>query len=109
MCPIHLSAAIWRCRSYYYRGRAGLFFVLRHRWLRFLAALRSQLALFQVRDTWYPQRIEIALDDHERFLRALLDNDTELAAQMLGKHIQHAKEGVLADMFPEFDGSKNSG
>jgi DNA-binding GntR family transcriptional regulator len=75
------------------------------RLIRFLAALRSQLTLFQVRDTWYPRRIEIALDDHERFLRALLNQDTELAAQLLAEHIQHAKQGVLTDMFPEFESS----
>jgi DNA-binding GntR family transcriptional regulator len=73
------------------------------RLIRLLSALRSQLALFQVRDTPYPDRIAIALDDHERFIRALLDHNTELAAQMLGQHIQNAKEGVLADMFPEYN------
>jgi DNA-binding GntR family transcriptional regulator len=73
------------------------------RLIRFLAALRSQLALFQVRDTWYPRRIEIALDDHERFLLALLEKDMALAEKLLAEHISHARAGVLADMFPEHE------
>jgi DNA-binding GntR family transcriptional regulator len=69
------------------------------RLIRFLAALRSQLALFQVRDTWYPHRIETALNDHEQILLALLDRNTEQAARLLSEHIAHAKAGVLVDMF----------
>lgn len=71
------------------------------RLIRFLATLRSQVALFQVRDTWYPRRIEIALNDHERFLVALLEGRYEQAISLLSQHIQIAKAGVLADMYPE--------
>ena len=74
-----------------------------HRLIRFLGTLRSQVALFQVRDTWYPQRIEIALDDHERFLVALIEGRGEEAIKMLSEHIQNSKNGVLADMYQDED------
>ena len=73
------------------------------RLIRFLGALRSQVALFQVRDTWYPQRIEIALDDHERFLVALIEGRDEEAINLLSAHIKNAKNGVLADMYSDED------
>ncbi len=47
------------------------------RLMRQLAALRSQQDVFQVRVKWYPKRVEIALDDHENFLLALIKQDTE--------------------------------
>jgi DNA-binding GntR family transcriptional regulator len=59
--------------------------------------------LFQVRDTWYPQRIEIALDDHERFLVALIEGRGEEAIKMLSEHIQNSKNGVLTDMYQDED------
>lgn len=64
-----------------------------------LSSLRSQLSLFQVKDASYPQRMEIALDDHEHILLALIARDVEKAAELLGTHIAHAKQGVLADLF----------
>lgn len=73
------------------------------RLVRFLGALRSQVALFQVRDTWYPQRIEIALDDHESFLVALIEGNNEKAINLLSVHIKNAKNGVLVDMYPDED------
>ena len=76
-----------------------------NRLIRFLGALRSQVALFQVRDTWYPQRIEIALDDHERFLVALVEGNSEAAIGLLSAHIKNAKNGVLTDMYPDEDKS----
>jgi DNA-binding GntR family transcriptional regulator len=66
-----------------------------------LATLRSQVSIFQIRDASYPRRNEIALDGHARILRALLDGQTELAAQHLADHIASSKSGVLADMFGE--------
>src|SRR6266481_467616 len=66
-----------------------------------LSMLRSQLSMFQMQDTLYPKRMEIALNDHERVLRALLAGDVDEAADCLARHIRHAKEGVLADIFLE--------
>lgn len=66
-----------------------------------LSLLRSQLSMFQMQDTYYPRRMEIALNDHERILLALLAGNVEEAAEALARHIQQAREGVLADIFLE--------
>jgi DNA-binding GntR family transcriptional regulator len=66
-----------------------------------LSLLRSQLCMFQMQDTFYPQRMEIALHDHEQVLLALLAGNVDEAADCLARHIRHAKEGVLADIFLE--------
>jgi len=64
-----------------------------------LSLLRSQLSMFQMQDTYYPQRMEMALHDHERILLALLEGNVDEAADCLARHIQRAMEGVLADIF----------
>src|SRR5438067_1393284 len=61
-----------------------------------LSLLRSQICMFQMQDTLYPKRMEIALNDHEQVLLTLLTGNVDEAAVCLAKHIQHAKEGVLA-------------
>lgn len=66
-----------------------------------LSMLRSQLSMFQMQDTFYPKRMEIALNDHEQILLALLAGNVDEAAHCLARHIRHAKEGVLADIFLE--------
>ncbi len=66
-----------------------------------LSMLRSQHTMFQMQDTYYPQRMEIALNEHEQILLALLAGNIDEAAHRLTRHIQHAKEGVLADIFLE--------
>ncbi len=66
-----------------------------------LSLLRSQLSMFQMQDTFYPKRMEIALNDHEQILLALLAGNVDEAANCLTRHIQHAKEGVLADIYSE--------
>jgi DNA-binding GntR family transcriptional regulator len=66
-----------------------------------LSLLRSQLSMFQMQDTYYPQRMEIALNEHERILLALLAGNVDEAAKCLGGHIRHAMGGVLADIFLE--------
>ena len=66
-----------------------------------LSLLRSQICMFQLQDTLYPQRMEIALHDHERILQALLAGNVDEAAGYLATHIHNAKEGVLADIFAE--------
>jgi DNA-binding GntR family transcriptional regulator len=66
-----------------------------------LSMLRSQLSMFQMQDTFYPRRMEIALNDHEQILLALLAGNVDEAADCLARHIRHAKEGVLADIFLE--------
>jgi DNA-binding GntR family transcriptional regulator len=66
-----------------------------------LSLLRSQLSMFQMQDTYYPQRMEIALNDHERILKALLAGNVDEAADCLGRHIQQAMSGVLTDIFRE--------
>jgi DNA-binding GntR family transcriptional regulator len=66
-----------------------------------LSMLRSQLSMFQMQDTFYPERMAKALDDHEQVLLALLAGNVEAAADCLGRHIHNAKEGVLADIFLE--------
>src|SRR6266705_5839463 len=66
-----------------------------------LALLRSQLCMFQMQDTFYPKRMEMALNDHEQILLALLAGNVDEAADCLSRHIWHAKEGVLADIFLE--------
>jgi len=66
-----------------------------------LSLLRSQLCMFQTQDTFYPRRMEIALNDHEQILLALLAGNVDEAAECLARHIRHAKEGVLADIFSE--------
>ena len=66
-----------------------------------LSLLRSQLSMFQMQDTFYPKRMEIALNDHEQVLLALLAGNVDEAANCLTRHIRHAKEGVLADIYSE--------
>ncbi len=69
------------------------------RLIRMLAALRSQISHFQVRDTGFPNRLKMALDGHELVLRALIEGETEAAAYHLANHIDTAKAAVLHDMF----------
>lgn len=69
------------------------------RLIHYLSTLRSQFSMFQVKDTRYPQRMDIALNEHEHILLTLLEQDVDKAAQLLAAHIAHAKERVLADMF----------
>lgn len=66
-----------------------------------LSLLRSQLCMFQMQDTYYPRRMEIALNDHERILLALLAGNVDEAADCLAGHIRQAMGGVLADIFKE--------
>ena len=66
-----------------------------------LSLLRSQLSMFQMQDTFYPRRMEMALNDHEQVLLALLAGKVDEAADCLARHIRNAKEGVLADIFLE--------
>jgi DNA-binding GntR family transcriptional regulator len=66
-----------------------------------LSLLSSQLCMFQMQDTFYPKRMEIALNDHEQVLLALLAGNVDEAAECLARHIRHAKEGVLSDIFLE--------
>jgi len=66
-----------------------------------LSLLRSQHTMFQMQDTYYPKRMEIALNEHEQILLAMLAGNIDEAADCLTRHIQHAKEGVLADIFLE--------
>src|SRR3989440_8828069 len=66
-----------------------------------LSMLRSQLSMFQMQDTFYPERMATALNDHEQVLLALLAGNVEEAADFLARHIRNAKEGVLADIFLE--------
>jgi DNA-binding GntR family transcriptional regulator len=66
-----------------------------------MSMLRSQLSMFQMQDTFYPRRMEIALNDHEQVLLALLAGNVDEAADGLARHIRNAKEGVLADIFLE--------
>jgi DNA-binding GntR family transcriptional regulator len=66
-----------------------------------LSMLRSQLSMFQMQDTFYPERMAKALNDHEQILLALLAGNVEEATDCLARHIHNAKEGVLADIFLE--------
>ncbi len=66
-----------------------------------LSMLRSELCMFQMQDTLYPRRMEIALNDHEQVLLALLAGNVDEAADCLARHIRNAQEGVLADIFLE--------
>src|SRR6058998_2422732 len=52
-----------------------------------LSMLRSQLSMFQMQDTFYPERMAIALNDHEQVLLALLAGNVEEAADCLARHI----------------------
>ena len=70
-----------------------------------LSMLRSQLSMFQMQDTFYPERMATALNDHEQVLLALLAGNVEEAAVSLARHIHNAKEGVLADIF--FEGKED--
>ena len=69
------------------------------RLIHYLSTLRSQFSIFQIKDVWYPRRMEDSLDEHEKILTALLEGDIERAAQALAEHIAHAKVNVLADIF----------
>jgi DNA-binding GntR family transcriptional regulator len=75
------------------------------RLIRTLATLRSQVSIFQIRDTEFPGRMERALDEHEAILNALLAGRYEDAADLLAAHIVAAKERVLADMFGRKEGA----
>src|SRR5207302_355400 len=48
-----------------------------------LSMLRSQLSMFQMQDTFYPERMATALNDHEQVLLALLAGNVEEAADFL--------------------------
>lgn len=69
------------------------------RLIRTLATLRSQVSIFQIRDTEFPGRMERALEEHEAVLEALLAGRWDEAADLLATHIIVAKERVLADIF----------
>ena len=71
------------------------------RLIQSLSMLRSQHTMFQMQDTYYPIRMEIALNEHEQILLAMLAGNIDEAAHRLTRHIQHAKEGVLADIFSD--------
>jgi DNA-binding GntR family transcriptional regulator len=73
------------------------------RLIRALATLRSQHSMFQVRDSSYPQRVELAARDHELVLKALIDGNVDHAATLLAEHIDRSGEAVLADLFPGED------
>src|SRR5438445_5599226 len=66
-----------------------------------LSMLRSQLSMFQMQDTFYPERMATALNDHEQVLLALLAGNVEEAADFLARHIRNAKEGVVATIYVE--------
>ncbi len=57
--------------------------------------------MFQMQDTYYSKRMEIALNEHDQILLAMRAGNIDVAADCLTRHIQHAKEGVLADIFLE--------
>lgn len=69
------------------------------RLIRILASLRGQQMLFQYWDTSYPDANEAASEEHERILVALMDGDTEQAAEAMAEHITAAKNRVLTDLF----------
>jgi DNA-binding GntR family transcriptional regulator len=69
------------------------------RLIRMLAALRSQVSFFQIRDASYPDRIEMSLEGHEKVLNALLAHRSDEAASLVAAHIAMAKANVVADMF----------
>lgn len=71
------------------------------RLIHMLSQLRSQICMFQMQDTLYLWRMQIALDDHERILLALLADNVEEAVKYLEQHIRNAKDGVLTDIFSE--------
>jgi DNA-binding GntR family transcriptional regulator len=73
---------------------------LNSRLIRALATLRSQHSMFQVRDSTYPLRVELAARDHEMILTALIDGDVEQAAKLMAEHIDRSGAAVLADQFP---------
>jgi len=58
-----------------------------------LSMLRSQLSMFQMQDTYYPKRMEIALNDHEQILLALLAGNVDEAADCLPGQAYPACEG----------------
>lgn len=76
------------------------------RLVRMLATLRGQVSVYQIRDTGFPQRMEAAIDGHERVLRALIAGEFGEAADQLGEHILQAKRWVLTDMFNEQDATR---
>jgi DNA-binding GntR family transcriptional regulator len=69
------------------------------RLIHYLSTLRSQFSMFQIKDVWYPRRMEDSLDEHEKVLVALLEDDIDRAAQALAEHIAHAKANVQTDIF----------
>jgi len=69
------------------------------RLVRLLAALRSQVSIFQILDAEYPTRLELAMDGHVLIIQALIDGKPDLAASLLADHIAIARDGVLSDMF----------
>jgi DNA-binding GntR family transcriptional regulator len=71
------------------------------RLIDYLATLRSQYSIYQVKDTSYPQRMGLALDEHEKILLALLNHNIEMATSFLAAHISRAKAHVLLDIFGE--------
>ncbi len=73
------------------------------RLIRALATLRSQHSMFQVQDSSYPLRVELAARDHELVLSALINGDVNLAATLMAEHIERSGEAVLADLFPGED------
>jgi len=73
------------------------------RLIYYLSTLRSQFSMFQIKNTRNPQRLGPTLDDHERILTALLEQNVDKAAEELAEHIVHSKHFVLADIFEKDD------
>ena len=73
------------------------------RLIHYLSTLRSQFSIFQIKDVWYPRRMEDSLDEHEKILTALLEGDIDRAALALAAHIAHAKANVQKDIFEVFN------
>jgi DNA-binding GntR family transcriptional regulator len=57
------------------------------------------VSIFQYRDSTFPQRNKVALDDHEGILTALIAGRADQAAAALAQHLVNARDGVLADLF----------
>ena len=49
------------------------------RLVRYLGALRNQITLLQINDIWCCKSLEVALNEHENFLKALLEGKNEQA------------------------------
>ncbi|WP_326565621.1 GntR family transcriptional regulator [Amycolatopsis rhabdoformis] len=64
--------------------------------LRAFADANNQIQLARSRSGRQPRRARDAFQEHREVVRAIAEGDAELAARLLGEHLQHSLDNALA-------------